>query len=466
VTINVPTAASTSASTGPTTPTAAGPDIDAAAIDAAELCARLVRFDTTNHGEGRSAGERECAEFIAGQLEAAGYSPALLGPSAERTSVVVRVEGRDRSLPGLLVHAHLDVVPAEPEQWSRAPFSGVIEDGYIYGRGASDMKDMVAMTLATLLKWAATGARPQRDVVVAFVADEEDKGDYGALWLAAEHPELFEGVGAAIGESGGHAAELTARDGTPVRLYPVAVAERGTLHLRVRAEGTSGHGSRPVPENAIKTLISALERVGNHEWPLTLTPAVRAYIEQTTMALGHDADLETEAGVYAAIDAMGAAGTVARVTIRCSSTPTVLRAGYKVNVIPGVAEADIDVRCLPGTAESTMAAIDALLGPGITREFLSNQPPTQSNADSHWFESMRNALVRHDPAAVVVPYCMGGGTDAKAFAPLGIACFGFAPLGADPQGRTAEGMHGVDERVPVASVRSGQLVLQDFLENV
>ena len=255
---------------------AAAPAIDTPAIDAAELCARLIRFDTTNHGEGRSAGERDCAEFIASLLEAAGYTPLLLGPSAERTSVVVRVEGRDRELPGLLVHAHLDVVPAEPEQWSRDPFSGVIEDGYIHGRGASDMKDMVAMTLATLLAWADTGARPQRDVVVAFVADEEDKGDHGALWLVAEHPELFEGVEAAIGESGGHAAELTAADGAPVRLYPVAVAERGTLHVRVRAEGNSGHGSRPVPENAVKTLISALDRVGNHDWPLTLTPAVRA----------------------------------------------------------------------------------------------------------------------------------------------------------------------------------------------
>lgn len=455
MTINAP-------STATTTP---GPAA-AAPIDAAALCARLIRFDTTNHGEGRSAGERECAEYIASLLEAAGYTPLLLGPSPERASVVVRIEGTDRSLPGLLVHAHLDVVPAEPEQWNRDPFSGEIDGGYIYGRGASDMKDMVAMTLATLLKWSAAGTRPQRDIVVAFVADEEDKGDHGALWLVAEHPELFDGVGAAIGESGGHATLLTAVDGAPVRLYPVAVAERGTLHIRVRAEGTSGHGSRPVPANAVKTLISGLERVGNHRWPLTLTPAVRAYIEQTSAALGHTADLDTEAGVGLAIDAMGAAGTVAGVTIRCSSTPTVLRAGYKVNVIPGVAEADIDIRCLPGTQESAMETIDALLGPGITREFLSHQPPTQSDADSHWFESMRRALLRHDPAAVVVPYCMGGGTDAKAFAPLGISCFGFAPLGADPGGRTVDGVHGVDERVPVASVRSGQLILQDFLENV
>jgi len=434
--------------------------------DVAQLCAELIRFDTTNFGEGNSRGEHEIASFIHGLLADAGYEPVLLGPEQARSSVVVRVPGQDRTLPGLLVHAHLDVVPAEPEQWSFDPFAGEIADGYIYGRGASDMKDMVAMSLATLLDWAATGTRPRRDIVVAFVADEEDKGDYGALWLAAEHPGLFAGIEAAIGESGGAATLLTAADGGLVHLYPVAVAERGTLHIRVRATGTSGHGSRPVDRNAVKLLISALDRVGSHRWPLTLTPVVRAYIEGTTAALGFPSDLTSEDGVQAAIAAMGEAGTVAGVTIRCSATPTVLRAGYKVNVIPGVAEADIDIRALPGTETATMDMIDELLGEGITREFLSYQPPTQSSPDSPWFAAMAAALQRHDPAAVVVPYCMGGGTDAKAFAPLGISCFGFSPLGADPEGRSVAGVHGIDERVPVHSLRTGQLVLQDFLGTV
>ena len=432
-------------------------------VDPAELCARLIRFDTTNYGEGRSNGERQAAEFIHGLLADAGYLPLILGPERERTSVVVRVEGVERELPALLVHAHLDVVPAEPEQWSVDPFAGVITDGYISGRGACDMKDMVAMTLATLLNWAADGVKPRRDVVVAFVADEEDKGDYGALWLVAEHPELFAGVEAAIGESGGTAMLLDATDGSTVRLYSVATAERGTLHIRVHADGVSGHGSRPVPENAVLNLIDAVQRVGAHRWPLVLTPTVRAYLEQTTFALGYTADLRKEAGVDAAIEAMGEAGTVARATIRCSATPTVLRAGYKVNVIPGAAEADIDIRCLPGTEEETMATIDRLLGGKVSREFLSHQPPTQSPVDSPWFRAMQDAILRHDPNAVVVPHCMGGGTDAKAFARLGIHCYGFSPLGADPNGRTHQGVHGVDERIPVASVRSGQIILQDFL---
>ncbi|WP_394941711.1 M20/M25/M40 family metallo-hydrolase [Psychromicrobium sp. YIM B11713] len=435
-------------------------------VDAAELCAELIRFDTSNFGEGKSNGERRLAEFIAKKLKSAGYQPLLMGPDPERLSLVLRVPGKRRELPGLLVQAHLDVVPAEAEQWSLEPFSGLIKDGYIHGRGACDMKDMVAMTLATLLEWAASGERPQRDVLVVFVADEEDRGDYGAAWLVAEHPELFAGVQAAIGESGGAAQLLKASDGSTVRLYPIATAERGTLHLRVRAEGVSGHGSRPVKVNAVRNLLDGLHRVAHYSWPLQLTPVVSRYLEQTTKALGFTADLGSEEGVRSAIEAMGEAGEVAAVTVRCSATPTVLRAGYKVNVIPGVAEADIDVRCVPGAEESTLATLDELLGPAISRSFIAHESPVSSEIDSPWFAAMTDSIMRYDPDAVVVPYCMGGGTDAKAFSSLGISCYGFSPLGADPDGRSPQGVHGVDERIPVASVRAGQRILHDFLSHV
>lgn len=435
-------------------------------FDPAELCARFIRFDTSNYGEGRANGERELAEDIASILRSAGYEPQLVGPEPLRQSLVLRVPGVNRDLPALLVQAHLDVVPAEPEQWSADPFAGEIRDGYVYGRGACDMKDMVAMTVATLLTWADEGIAPERDIVVALVADEEDKGDYGAAWLVAKHPDLFRGVAAAIGESGGSAHHLKAHDGSTVRVYPVATAERGTLHSRVRAEGNSGHGSRPVPSNAVANLLTALTAVADYQWPIQLTPVVRAYIEQTTAALGYVEDLSTEAGVATAIEHMGEAGTVASVTIRCSATPTVLRAGYKVNVIPGVAEADIDIRCLPGTEESTMRTLDELLGDEISRRFIAKEPPTNSPLDSVWFEAMRESILRFDPDAVVVPYCMGGGTDAKAFSSLGISCYGFAPLGVDPQGREQGGVHGVDERNPVASIRIGFGILDDFLRHV
>lgn len=434
--------------------------------DAAELCAQLIRFDTTNYGGGKSQGERAIAEYLGTLLTDAGYAPSMLGPSPERASVVLRVPGADRTLPGLLVHGHLDVVPAEPEQWSFDPFAGTIEDGYILGRGACDMKDMVAMTVATLLNWAAAGTGPQRDVVFAFVADEEDKGDYGAIWLVEQHPELFEGVVAAIGESGGSATLLKAADGSTVRLYPVATGERGTAHMRLRATGTSGHGSRPNEDNAVRHLLGALHRISNHPWPLALSPTVRSYLEQTNAALGSSVNLSTEEGVKEAIAGLGEAGDVARATIRCSATPTVLQAGYKVNVIPGVAEAELDVRCVPGSEAETLATIDRLLGEKVTREFLSHQPPLESPIDSPWFAAMQDALLRHDPNAVVVPHCLGGGTDAKAFAPLGIQCYGFAPHGADPDGKTYQGVHGIDERIPVTFVRTGQRILQDFLTTV
>lgn len=435
-------------------------------IDAAELCSQLIQFDTTNYGGGNSKGERECAEFIAGLLTDAGYKPLILGPTPERASVVLRVPGQDRSLPGLLVHAHIDVVPAEPEQWSFDPFGGEICNGYVYGRGACDMKDMVATTLATLLIWARDKIVPQRDIVVVFVADEEDKGEYGALWLVAEHPELFEGIAAGIGESGGTATPLPTASGGQARIYPVATGERGTLHMKLRATGTSGHGSRPGPDSAITHLLGAAYRINSYRWPLALTPTVKSYIQETCQALGHEIDLSTEDGVEHAISLMGEAGDVAKATIRCSATTTVLRAGYKVNVIPGSAEAEVDVRSLPGMEETVLATIDELLGDRVTREFLSHQPAVQSPLDSIWFEAMAASLRRYDPEAVVVPVCMGGGTDAKAFNQLGIDCYGFSPLGVDPENRTYGGVHGIDERIPVAALNLGQEILQDFLTNV
>ncbi len=446
-------------------------------LDPAALCAELIRFDTTNHGGGLSTGEAAIAEFIANKLRAAGYNPAILGPSPDRASVIVRVEGTEPELAGVLVHAHTDVVPAEPEQWTDDPFSGNISDGYIYGRGAVDMKDMVAMTLSTLLEWADAGTRPRRTITILFVADEEDRGDYGAQWLVSEHPELFEGVAMAIGESGAvgelvappaSAAPNTgkANTGKPIRLYPIAAGERGTMQIRLTANGTSGHGSRPNPDNAVVHLIKALHRIVEYRWPITLIPSVRSYIELTTKALGLAVDLDSEEGIYAAVKAMGSAGEVAGATIRVTSTPTVLEAGYKVNVVPGVAHASIDIRVLPGTEHDVRAIVMELVGPLVSIEYISDQAPVQSPIDSPWYEAMRSSVIAFDPEAVVVPFCMGGGTDAKAFHRLGIATYGFAPLGIDPDGRRPSGMHGVDERVPVSSIREGQRMLDHFLRTV
>ncbi len=431
-----------------------------------ELCAQLIRFDTTNLGAGESRGEREAAEFVAAILTDAGLTPRLLERSPRRSNVLARVPGSDPSLPPLLVHAHLDVVPADPAEWTVPPFAGEIRDGFVWGRGAVDMKDMCATVLTVLRRWAAQGRGPRRDIVLAFVADEEDNGLWGAHWLIEEHRELFDGVAAAIGESGGYTVRAASAGGEPVRLYPVATAERGTAHLRLTATGRAGHGSRRNDDNAVRTLVAAVQRLSEHRWPVVLTPAVQAFFERAGAALGIPVDLSSGDAVDETLRRLGPAAKIAENTVRNSTTPTVLDAGYKVNVIPGVAHAQIDARVLPGTRDDLLAEVDRLLGPGVTREFVANQPPVQAPVDSPWFDAMAAALAAEDPGAVVVPFCMGGGTDAKAFASLGIDCFGFAPLWL-PEGFDHRLMaHGVDERVPVAGLRFGADVLDRFLSAV
>ncbi|ONI79729.1 hypothetical protein ALI144C_23535 [Actinosynnema sp. ALI-1.44] len=431
--------------------------------DVAHLCSRLIRIDTTNHGGGHSAGEREAAELVAAELATAGIESKLLERATRRSNVVARIPGTHPSLPALLVQGHLDVVPADPAQWTRNPFSGDIADGYVWGRGATDMKDFVTMVLTVVSTWARDNRTPRRDIVLAFVADEEDTGAHGAEWLVDEHPALFDGCGATISESGGYSYHVTHADGTPRRLYPIGTAERGTAHLRLTATGRAGHGSRRNDDNAVTKLITTLERIAHHTWPVRLTPAVTAYLERTGHALGIPIDLTD---IDTTLTRLGAAAPLVENTVRNSTRPTVLNAGYKVNVIPSTATAEIDTRTLPGTEQELLATIDALLEDGVTREFVNRNPAIQAPTDSHWFDAMTAAIRSQDPDAIVVPYCMGGGTDAKAFARLGIPGYGFAPLSL-PQGFDYRAMaHGVDERVPIDGLHFGTRVLDHFLSVV
>jgi acetylornithine deacetylase/succinyl-diaminopimelate desuccinylase-like protein len=429
----------------------------------AALCADLIRFDTTNRGEGDANGEREAAEYVAAELEKAGLVPTTLESAPRRTNVVARMPGTDPSLPALLVQGHLDVVPANPAEWTFPPFSGEVRDGYVHGRGATDMKDFVAMTLGVLHRWAEQGRGPRRDVVFAFVADEETTGSYGAHWLVENHPGLFDGCVASISESGAYTTHATAADGRPVRIYPVGTAERGTAHVLLTATGRAGHGSRRNDDNAVVRLARALVRIADHKWPVTLSPTVERCIVGTGAALGVPVDLSSDDAVDATVAAFGSASKLVENTIRNSTTPTMLDAGLKVNIIPGTARAQVDIRVLPGTEEQLLDELDRLLGPSISRTFVANQPPVQAPLDTEWFDAMAAALVAEDPEAVVVPYCLGGGTDAKAFSRLGMACYGFNPLWIPPEFDYRSAAHGIDERVPVAALAFGTNVLDRFL---
>jgi acetylornithine deacetylase/succinyl-diaminopimelate desuccinylase-like protein len=406
----------------------------------------LVRFDTTNYGDGKSNGEREAAEWVAGQLQDAGYLPAVIEAEPGRASTVVRIAGRDRAAPALLVHGHLDVVPAAPEDWSVDPFAGEVRAGAVWGRGALDMKATDAAMLAVALGWARAGYVPPRDVVLAFVADEEDSGQFGAGYLVREHAGLFAGVTSAIGESGGYSVHLP--DGR--RLYPIACAERGTARIKLTARGTAGHGSRPNPANAVTALARAVARLADHRWPRHVIPAVQALLD----GLGATpSDLLT----------LGDAGRLLEATLSNTLNATMLHAGYKVNVVPSEAVAWLDGRVLPGTAGEFFGTLDRLVEPGVTCEVTTYAPPVETPHDTQEFAAMAAAVRAHDPDALVLPCCAGGGTDAKAFSTLGISCYGFAPARWPAGFAPWNYVHGVDERVPIESLVFGAAVLDTYL---
>ncbi|MFF3763266.1 M20/M25/M40 family metallo-hydrolase [Streptomyces sp. NPDC001922] len=443
-----------------------GAAVDETAMDeVVRFTSELIRIDTTNRGGGDCA-ERPAAEYVAGLLTEAGLEPVLLERAPGRTNVVARIEGTDPTETALLVHGHLDVVPAEPADWTVHPFSGEIRDGVVWGRGAIDMKNMDAMVLSVLRSWARTGARPRRDIVLAFTADEEDNGEYGSGFLADRHPELFEGCTEGISESGAFTFHANGR-----RFYPIGAGERGTAWLRLTADGRAGHGSKVNRENAVSRLAGAVSRIGEHQWPVRITPTVRAALTELAAAHGIAAELPAgdQEALARAVDALiaelGPAGAIVQPTVRNSTNPTVLEAGYKINVIPGHATGFVDGRILPGGEDEFRQTLDRLTGPYVDWEFHHREVPLQAPVDSPSFLAMREAVEHFDPGATAVPYCMSGGTDAKQFSRLGIVGYGFSPLKL-PEGFDYQALfHGVDERVPVEALRFGVRALDRFLRN-
>ncbi|MEU6357156.1 M20/M25/M40 family metallo-hydrolase [Streptomyces sp. NPDC047072] len=415
----------------------------------------LIRIDTTNRGGG-DCRERPAAEYAAEQLAGAGLEPVLLERTEGRTNVVTRIEGTDPSADALLVHGHLDVVPAAAGDWSVHPFSGEIRDGVVWGRGAVDMKNMDAMILAVVRSWARHGVRPRRDVVVAFTADEEDSAVDGSGFLAEEHAHLFEGCTEGVSESGA----FTFHDGGGRQIYPIAAGERGTGWLKLTARGHAGHGSKVNKENAVTRLSAAITRIGEYEWPLRPTPTVAAALTELAALYGIETDLSD---VDALLEKLGPAGKLVEATVRNSANPTMLDAGYKVNVIPGEAVAYVDGRSLPGAEDEFRATLDLLTGPDVDWEFHHRSPALQAPVDSPTYARMRAAVEEFAPEGHVVPYCMSGGTDAKQFSRLGVTGYGFTPLKL-PEGYDYQAMfHGVDERVPVEALHFGVRVLDRFL---
>lgn len=430
--------------------------VDQQALDeVVRFTSDLIRIDTTNRGGG-DGNERPAAEYVAERLAEAGIQPAVLEKAPGRANVVARIPGTDPSADALLVHGHLDVVPAQAGDWTVHPFSGEVRDGVVWGRGAIDMKDMDAMVLACVRAWARAGRRPPRDIVLAFTADEEDSAAYGSGFLAAEHADLFEGCTEAISESGAY----TVHTDNGLRLYPVAAGERGTAWLELTAEGRAGHGSKINHENAVVHLAAAVARIGEHRWPVRLTTTVSAALTELAALYGVPADLDD---ADALLDRLGTAAAFVRPTLRNSANPTMLQAGYKVNVIPGTATGYVDGRILPGGQDEFTTTMDRLTGPHVRWKYHHHEIPLEAPVHSASFAAMREAVEHFDPGAHVVPFCMSGGTDAKQFSRLGITGYGFSPLRLPPGFDYQALFHGVDEHVPVDALHFGVRVLDRFL---
>ncbi|MEU7871282.1 M20/M25/M40 family metallo-hydrolase [Dactylosporangium sp. NPDC049140] len=423
-----------------------------------EICRDLLRIDTTNTGDlATSVGERVAAEYVAEKLAEVGLQSEIFESEPGRASVVARFEGEDPSRDALLIHGHLDVVPADASEWTVDPFGGEIKDGYLWGRGAVDMKDFDAMVLALVRQMKREGRKPPRDVVLAFVADEEAGSTYGAQYLVDHHARHFEGVTEAIGEVGGFSVSV----GGDQRLYLIETAQKGIDWLRLHAKGRPGHGSMINDDNAVTALAEAVARVGTHRFPVVLTPTVRAFLEQVSQILGIELDLDDP---EQAVGKIGPIAMIIGATLRNTANPTRLAAGYKDNVIPGRASATIDCRTLPGQSELFEEELRRIVGPDIELEYIHRQPALETTFDGPLVAAMSSALRAEDPGAIAVPYMLSGGTDAKQFAKLGIRCFGFSPVRLPADLNFGALFHGIDERVPVEGLQFGVRVLDRFLQ--
>ncbi|BBZ04049.1 hypothetical protein MCHIJ_34860 [Mycolicibacterium chitae] len=431
-----------------------------------DLVSTLIRFDTSNTGVPETTkGEAECARWVVEQLEAVGYECEYLESGAPgRANVFTRLRGADPARGALLLHGHLDVVPAEAADWSVHPFSGAVEDGYVWGRGAIDMKNMVGMMIAVARHFKRAGIVPPRDLVFAFVADEEAGGTYGCKWLVDHRPDLFEGITEAIGEVGGFSLTIPRRDGGERRLYLIETAEKGMLWMRLTARNRAGHGSMVHDDNAVTAVAEAVAKLGRHQFPIVMHEAVAEFLAAVTEETGYTFDPDSP-DLDGTIAKLGPISRIIGATLRDTANPTMLKAGYKANVIPATAEAVLDCRVVPGRQAAFEREVDEIIGPDVQREWITELPSYQTTFDGDLVEAMNAAILATDPEARTVPYMLSGGTDAKHFARLGIRCFGFVPLQLPPELDFSALFHGVDERVPVDALIFGTEVLEHFLKN-
>lgn len=421
------------------------------------ICQTLIRIPSVNYGEGKGDEAAVAAKVVELLLEV-GIESKIYESAPGRCNVIAHIKGEDQQRPGLVVHGHLDVVPANAEDWSVDPFSAVIKDEMIWGRGAVDMKNMDAMIIAIFRLWAKKGIRPPRNIVLAFFADEEAGSLFGSRWMVAQHPEVFKGCSEAISEVGGFSVTV----GGDKRLYFIEAAQKGIHWMKLSASGRAGHGSMMNPDNALTRISEAVSKIGNYEWPQRYTKTVKVLFKKLAEVTGKKYD---EKDLRPLLQEIGPMSRMIGATLQNTANPTMLEAGYKANVIPQSASAVIDGRFLPGLEDELNATIQEIIGPDILIETLTHDIALEVDFEGDLVESMNRSILRFDPEGIPVPYLMSGGTDNKALSELGIIGYGFSPLQLPPDLDFMALFHGVDERVPVEGIKFGVNVLEDFLRN-
>ena len=425
--------------------------------DVVKLCQELIQIPSVNYGEGKGD-EKAAAEYVVAKMKEVGIESKIYESAPNRCSVVARIEGRDKSKPGLVVNGHLDVVPANAADWSVDPFSGAIKDGCIWGRGAVDMKNMDAMILAVIRLWAKHNYQPERTIVIVFFADEEAGGIYGSRWMAEKHPEVFAGCSETVSEVGGFS--LTLLSGK--RVYAIEASQKGIEWMKLTAEGVAGHGSMVNNANAVTRLSEAIAKIGNYTWPQRITKTSDLFFQKISEISGKPYDKNN---LQPLIDEVGPMGKMIGATLCNTTNPTMLEAGYKANVIPQSASAVVDGRTLPGYEKELLDTVRSLVGEHVKVESLVSDIPLEVEFGGPLVDAMIAAIKSEDPEGIPIPYLLSGGTDNKALAKLGIVGYGFSPLKLPPDLDFTGLFHGIDERVPVDSLQFGARTLFHFLVN-
>jgi acetylornithine deacetylase/succinyl-diaminopimelate desuccinylase-like protein len=421
------------------------------------ICQELIRIPSVNYGEGKGD-ERAVAAYVVESLAEVGIAATVYESAPNRANVIAKIQGSDSSRPGLVLHGHIDVVPADAKDWSVDPFSGEIKDGFIWGRGAVDMKNVDAMILAIVRKWKREGYVPPRDIVLAFFGDEEAGSEFGSRYMTAHHPEVFAGCTEAVSEVGGFS--ITVKNGK--RLYFIETAQKGIHWIKLTAKGTAGHGSMINKDNAVTALSDAVQKIGNHTWPQRYTNTIKSLFSSIAKVTGSKYDATDFRPLLVEL---GPAAKMFGATLQNTANPTMLNSGYKANVIPQSASAVVDGRFLPGYEDEFNQTIREIVGPDIEIETLTHDISLEADFSGDLVEAMVQALIAEDPDAIAVPYMMSGGTDNKALSELGIVGYGFAPLKLPADLDFMALFHGVDERVPLDGLKSGVHMMEHFLKN-